>query len=161
MILILEGPDGGGKTTLRQRLKGHGYSYIPYVPREWPYQYEMYRKLFMSIDKTKNVVMDRCFISEIVYRIVKSDAPPNINLREIGTLLDMTDVTIINCNTDTMFNDCIARGDDNITDAAEHSRITEIYEILFNIIAKFTNAKVIKYNWQKDNFYDLLTKIKN
>ena len=158
MIIILEGPDGSGKTTLRKTFEERGYFYMQSVPREWPMQYDVHNKLYRDI-QDKDVVFDRCFVSELIYRTIKNDYVPNISLKEIAQLLDFHKIIFVYCNTETAFEDSMKRGDEYITDSDEHKNISAMYDIVMNIINKFTRAEVMKYNWHKDNPYAFIREL--
>lgn len=162
MIYLLEGPDGAGKSFLAKHLSDNGFKQIELVPKRWPAQYEIYRDLFteLEMNESKHCVMDRCFISELVYRIVKNDRPANITLSDIVELLENFPITVIYCNTKTAFEDSMKRGDKYITDSDEHKQISIAYDIVMSIIDKFTNTEIIKYDWQKDNLGKLIMELK-
>jgi thymidylate kinase len=71
MLLFLEGPDGGGKTNLSERLSGMyncpiaKFSY-PKTTHEKRYMFEMY-SAFIQENSGKNLIVDRCWYSEMVY----------------------------------------------------------------------------------------------
>jgi len=68
-IVILEGADGTGKTTLARALETHyGAAYIHgrYYPRAWPYHLAMLRAACRESQK-RLVVVDRHWISEAIY----------------------------------------------------------------------------------------------
>ena len=161
MIVILEGPDGSGKTTLCDELVAKGYKRISNLPREWPEQYDMYEYLFLKLIKNyDNAVIDRSFISEIVYRIVKKDDKANITLYQILKLLKDFPIKIIYCRSDTAFEDAISRGETYITTSAQHKYLTFVYDVIIDLIRQFTNTQVIDYNWKTDNIKNLVKKIK-
>jgi len=75
-MLIIEGPDGAGKTTfarrLLERLPEHVYGHFGPLPSKWDY----WRSYLPFI--ARNVVMDRFHLSEIVYREAH-DEPQNLD----------------------------------------------------------------------------------
>jgi thymidylate kinase len=66
MILILEGADGTGKSTLSKELSRYGFQVMhrPFDPTYLDF-FDAYRKLLLSL--TEDIILDRSFISEIVY----------------------------------------------------------------------------------------------
>ena len=83
MLIVIEGPDGSGKTTLLKQLNNKGIITLPAIPREHHLQYEMFKMYAInSVDKI--YCIDRCFITEWIYRCVKNDNIPNITLEDIA-----------------------------------------------------------------------------
>ncbi|MGX9225931.1 AAA family ATPase [Streptomyces albus] len=79
--LVLEGPDGVGKSTLAERLSAqHGFQVI-HSPRT-PDHLDLATRYREILDRTGRILFDRCFVSELVYgplhrgrsRITWSDA---------------------------------------------------------------------------------------
>ena len=69
MILIIEGPDGSGKTTLAEKLsKQTGF---PVIHRSQPKTEEekanMMKGYMETIKSGKNAIFDRCWYSEMAY----------------------------------------------------------------------------------------------
>jgi len=67
MILIIEGVDKNGKTTLANRLvQEYGAEYVKFgQPTKPPFQ--EYSEFIASVDPSKTYVLDRFFIGELVY----------------------------------------------------------------------------------------------
>ena len=75
-VIILEGPDGGGKTTLATWLKReHGFSYVHAGPPTEPADMlaEYGAQLWKALHGRKNVVFDRLHLGELVYGPVLRD----------------------------------------------------------------------------------------
>lgn len=75
MIIIIEGPDGSGKTTLAEKLSRQtGY---PIVHKEQPKSEEerllMMGDYLQTIRSGKNMIFDRCWYSEMAYGPVMRD----------------------------------------------------------------------------------------
>lgn len=164
MIYLIEGPDGAGKTTLINKLLSNNSTLqkCDIVPLNWPEQYNMYEYLFVKLVKNyDNVVIDRSFISEIVYRIVKKDRKANINLCEILELLKRFPIKIIYCKSDTAFEDAMSRGETYITTPIEYKYLTVVYDVIIDLIRQFTDVPVIDYNWKINKLNNLLKELKN
>lgn len=144
MLVILEGVDGSGKTTLLNQLLDKGY---------------MCKKSLREnneIDKTiynfakyhdKILILDRSFITDAVYRCVQGGVRESFDMKKSADILDKG-VKIIYCTTNTSFNDAMQRGEDNITDAEVHSSLKNAYDFVMNYIRKYTDTKVMNYNWR-------------
>jgi hypothetical protein len=69
MIVILEGPDGGGKTTLAKHLQEHhGFQYVHTGPPESDKVLEAYGKTLYDASRSSgNFVIDRLHVGERIY----------------------------------------------------------------------------------------------
>lgn len=77
MVILVEGPDGSGKTTLCNELVKKGYEYI-HLSKDGAYKdtntfYYAFRSLLES-KKGQNIVIDRSYISNYVYSTVFEDS---------------------------------------------------------------------------------------
>lgn len=164
MIYLVEGPDGAGKTKLINELLSidNKLKECDIVPLNWPYQYTCYDYLFCKLlnDYDKDIIIDRSFISEMVYRIVQKDRKANITLCQIVDLLKDFPIKIIYCKSDTAFEDAISRGETYITTSEQHKYLTFVYDVIIDLIRQFTNVQVIDYNWKTDNIKKLIKKMK-
>lgn len=137
MIIIIEGPDGSGKTTLAKQLSRQtGYKVIhrtrPKSEEEKAVMMDEYLRVIRSRD---NMIFDRSWYSEMVYGPVMRDASVisyqqmydlERQLAEVGAL-------IIYC-TDTksvMWTRCQERGEDYILDRTTFDRICDGFDALF------------------------------
>ena len=155
MLIILEGADGSGKTTLRQKFSELGYMTKACIPHE-TIEWEVIRSTSNQID----VVLDRSVISDMVYRTVLRDEERwDISLREAVRLFSENTI-VIHCKTNSQYEDSMQRGEDNITDKAIARKIDAFYDDFLHFLTVFTDIKLIKYNWQKDSFDELLKAIK-
>ena len=82
MIVILEGPDGAGKTSLSETLREHlQKSKMTHVVKHGPYNgispEELCRIYFRSMSHAltynDHVILDRCWLSEPIYGNVYRD----------------------------------------------------------------------------------------
>jgi thymidylate kinase len=163
MILLVEGPDGTGKSTLIDELvKNHNFVKQTGVPRDWFEQYENWRDFYAHcFTYFKDIVVDRCFISELVYRIVKKDYEPNITLYAVIALLEQSNIKVIYCNTDNAYEFAKSRGESYVTSQDEFNEISTRYKHLFELLETFTEAKIYRYDWQFETVNDLVNKLKN
>jgi hypothetical protein len=67
-VIILEGPDGSGKTTLAKNLEKFGYTYLHQGPPGQENLFERYKRVLTTYQRTGGkVVCDRLFHGELVY----------------------------------------------------------------------------------------------
>lgn len=155
MLILLEGADGAGKTTLYDVLRGNfGFNFIKGLPRDDMGHYLWWKK---KIESPYVYFIDRGFISELVYRPVKDDAEPNITLEEIGNLCSRN-LFVIFCKNDNAYANMLLRGDDYIRNNVEHEQIVKRYEQVFDTLNWFTNCWVYEYNYTHEGSLEFLLK---
>ena len=157
MIILLEGPDGAGKSTLYERLQ-HDFDgeFIKGIWYTRANQYDWW-KAHMTSDTV--YFIDRGFISELVYRPIKRDRKANISLREIGSLCT-DDLFVVYCTNKNAYDKMLERGDNYITSSAEHESITVRYTEVMNTIEMFTNSQIFNYDYEYTDYNTLLNAIK-
>ena len=67
MMIVLEGVDGAGKTTLANLLSKTYNAGIIHATRETPNDWAWFSEL-MDLAKTRNIIMDRSFWGQFVYQ---------------------------------------------------------------------------------------------
>ena len=111
MLILVEGADGSGKTTLVNQLS----EYFPTmrINRGNNHLKELYDNLTCM---NEDIVLDRSFITDVVYRLALDDdiGTDGINMFYMDCIL--RDSIVIYCKTVTQFDDAKSRGEDNITD---------------------------------------------
>lgn len=152
MIVILEGADGSGKTTLAKTLVNWGYNKLNVPAKE---DVDAYSKYLVYGHDSQIFIADRSFISDLVYRSVDNKEVGTLDFYQIALILT-TKIKIIYCKTDTSFNDAITRGEDNITDYYTHKKISDAYDTVISIIYKFARVNVMTYDWSKNKLSDVI-----
>jgi len=137
MIYILEGPDGGGKTTLAERLssmtrtKIANFSY-PKDDEETARMFIMYQDL---IKGSSNIIIDRCWYSEMCYGPVMR-AGSTITypqMYQLERLAANKGAMIIYC-TDTkaaLWSRATSRGEEYMMSRDKFNAVCDAYEELF------------------------------
>lgn len=139
MIIIVEGPDGSGKTTLANKIaKQNGYIMLHRSqPKTEEEKQNMMAEYLQVIKAGKNVVMDRCWYSEMVYGPIMRDASVITypEMYELEKLLCKKGALLIYCTDkpEVLWKRCQERGEDYITDILTHTKICEGYETLMNV----------------------------
>lgn len=135
MIIIIEGPDGAGKTTLAKYLN-EGFN-IPVLHRTKPKDEEekktMMRGYLDDIQEQRSIVWDRCWYSEMVYGPIMRDKSW-ISVKEMWDLeRSMGKALIIYCtgNVNTLWQRCKERGEDYIMSKEQLAKIKNGFDELF------------------------------
>lgn len=152
MIVIVEGVDGSGKTTLCKQLLSAGYDQA--VINGGVFEYSKYKSL-KSNYKSDVVIMDRSFITDMVYRSLDCKTRRGMSLYEIVSICK-DDIKIVHCKSDTSFEDSMLRGENNITTKEQNSKIDCTYDIITSMFKIFTNVEVMVYNWKTQNVDDVI-----
>lgn len=164
MLIIVEGPDGSGKTTLVNKIvekklakKIHG------THRNMPNQYILWWTLIDECKDVKNTnyIIDRCFISDWAYRVAVGDDEPYMTLKEMTDLLKFSNVLYIFCDNENSYSLSQSRGEDYINDKSVHDKLRNVYIFIRETIRRFCKeATCITYDFDKHNFDDLCKLLK-
>lgn len=152
MLVILEGADGSGKTTLASKLENLGFSTIR-VPRSADLSGRDWRRI-LELSDMVNVVLDRSWITDIIYTIENpvEHSPWPISLQEIASF--MNGVLLIHCDSASAFENAVARGEDKINTIKRHNRIRDLYnDIIVMINAYCPTCEIIKYDYDDESAY--------
>jgi thymidylate kinase len=153
MILILEGPDGSGKSTLARKLvEQTGFKFIhrskPESEEEKRLMLEEYLLIASSGD---DIILDRCWYSEIVYGTVMRDESV-ISLAQMYQLeYELSrhgGAVIIYCTDEpnVLWRRCVNRGEDYITASEDFRAICEKYDEVMN---EFHILPVVRYGFKE------------
>lgn len=160
MLILLEGVDGSGKTTLCNQLRKEKFVIKKPIDRIANFPYTSWSNLVAeSAISKQDFIFDRSFISELVYRTTDK--------KEIGTMafLDMCYILnyckIILCETNTSFEDAMTRGEDNIIDRQVSNQIKQAYRTIVTMLNKFLYVPTFVYDWQHQTIDDVIKFINN
>lgn len=139
MIYILEGPDGGGKTTLAEKLSAMTRIKIAHFsyPRD---EEEKARMLIMYQDLLKsasNTIIDRCWYSDMAYGPVMRGAATITypQMYELERMAANKGAMIIYC-TDSktaLWTRATHRGEEYMTSREQFNQVCDNYEELFRM----------------------------
>ena len=154
MITYFEGVDGSGKTTLVNYLSDR-YAYpIAKAPDRLDDKYSELSNWYdfdMALSNSVNRwLVDRGPLTEFVYRFVRLDCKPYLQLRDLQALLDGHKVVL--CISQYSWKRSMERGEDNITDKELHYKIKEEYVRAVRMLEKFTNCKTFYYSTDGPGF---------
>lgn len=163
MIIYLEGPDGSGKSTLVDSivdvLEGSNIQYmenakvlVSTYPKDQDRLNE--KQLFNTLKRmaTANVVyiVDRCFISDCVYRVFDNYKPVTTLHKCIEFLKKYNQkVFTIYCRTKDAENYMLKRGDDNPIAIEKHKEITRVYDMVMALVSANLKYNYFKYDFTK------------
>lgn len=152
-MILVEGADGSGKTTLIQQLN----KYWPSVRIEKGCESALQLQCEFA-QSTAPIILDRSFITDIVYRLVFGGETDGMNIYDIANLLRKS--VVIYCKTKTQYDDAVNRGEDVVTDLATSRKISKYYDAVMTFINTRTNTFVIDYDWHTDDVEELAKNIK-
>lgn len=151
MLILLEGVDGAGKTTLCNQLREKGIPVVTAVDRLSKFPYYEWLKLVYENEVS---VVDRSFITELVYRIVDGKNVGTMKLDDMCKILSFCKIVL--CETDSAFEDSMLRGEDNITSEKISKQIQLTYQIITTMLSKFASVKTFTYDWKHQTVDDVL-----
>lgn len=137
VIIIIEGPDGTGKTTLAnsllKSLEGHDFelmhrTHITDMPKSD--LFEIYRGILTS---GKNLILDRAWYSEMCYGpVFRGESHiSKSGMHILEELLNMVGGFVIYCHTDRSYELSHERGEDYVDTREQHEQVCANYEQLF------------------------------
>lgn len=162
-MLILEGPDNSGKSTLAAKLKRDlGVRVVHSIrpPQDWTHKMVYEHCLKQIAPQTESCILDRVTcISEAIYGpICRGESA--LGNYQTEALLDLWSrpYTVIYCRPD---DDVILdnQGREQMPGVLEnHKRIIEAYDRLMYDLARFATPYVFTYDWKDKTSY---TQVKN
>lgn len=155
MIIIIEGPDGSGKSTLAKRLSDQTGMPIKHrsKPKSEKEKIEMFNSYIEDIKSGKDLIMDRCWYSEMVYGEVMRDQTyiTKEQMWEMETLMLKTSGGFVIHATDTtenLWDRANERGEEYITNIYTLNEIKGGYERLFHDVPHM--IPVVRYVLSKN-----------
>lgn len=155
MIIILEGPEAAGKSTLANKLSMQtGY---PIVHRDKPKTEEdklrMMEYYLAAVGSDKNFIFDRCWYSEIVYGTVMRDKSyiSYEQMYQLETALAKNGGgMIIHCtdHLSLLWDRMITRGDDYINEIDDLANLTDMFHHVLHRMPH--HIPVVKYELSKN-----------
>ncbi len=151
MIIILEGPDGSGKTTLAEKLSRQ--TAWPVVHRSFPKTDEEKANMMQFYKDTiklgKNFIFDRCWYSEMAYGPTMRDKSviSYPEMYELEKMLAKRGAILIYCTDkpDVLWRRCTKRGEDYVQHQADFVDICEAYD---EIMSAPHFIPVVRYGYE-------------
>ena len=151
MIIIIEGPDGSGKTTLAKQLSQQtGWSIVHRSqPKSEEEKAQMMQGYIDALKMGKNMIFDRCWYSEMAYGPTMRDESviSYPQMYALEALAAKHGALIIYCTDkpDTLWRRCQKRGEDYIIHKADFIDICEAFEEIMSVPHRIP---VVKYGYQ-------------
>lgn len=139
MIIIIEGPDGSGKTTLAETISRQ--TKYPIIHRSKP-ESEEEKKIMMGeylqvIKSNKNAIFDRCWYSEMAYGPVMRDASviSYPQMYELEEMLAKNGAIIIYAtgHKGALWQRCTRRGEDYVTSRNDFEAICANFDEIMKV----------------------------
>lgn len=158
MLVIVEGPDGSGKSTLCKQLADAGMT----VVRRARHNNISYFKINCMIKSSIYYVMDRCILTTWAYRIAQGEDLDRDDFAMPEILHILWNAKIIYCCALDAYQQSINRGEDNITNFDLANRIRNTYSFVLDTIDLYRLSKysVYNYDWHTDNVDNIIKFIK-
>ena len=157
MIVIVEGADGSGKSTLCKQLQRYGYISLRRERSDKNFSASEFIKLCMSNDK---YVIDRALLTPWAYRLLDKQ-PLNEDDFSLQTALYLLQHSIvIYCNCPNAFANSIIRGEENITIESLHNKLCNNYKFIIDTLKLYNISTIFEYDFEKHSVEDVINFIK-
>lgn len=139
MIIIIEGPDGSGKTTLAEKL--HKQTKYPIVHMSQPKTDEekklMLGEYLQTVRNGKNMIFDRCWYSEMVYGPIMRGSSaisyPDMYMLEEQLAKAGAIIVYATGPKAALWQRCQKRGEDYVTARSDFNAICENFDKIMSI----------------------------
>lgn len=143
MILILEGPDGAGKSTAAQLFKaelekrdGRPYEVIHMsYPKNEEEELSMYKTYKTLFETKEDFILDRAWFSEMIYGPVirTKSVLSGFDYQALNMLAYTKNTSVVYCmgDRDLFWDRCTTRGEHYVTTKQQYDAIYSLYELMF------------------------------
>ena len=153
MLVIVEGIDGSGKTTLCDALQRNNCEIIRQERGD--------AKLSTSdityyLTTTKIIVMDRAILTPWAYRIFDNGKLDSVDFSFVESLNILANAKVIYCNNKNAYSWSMRRGETNIKSFDDSERLRNIYDVIIGTIKLYNLSTVFEYDFEKDSVEDVI-----
>lgn len=170
MIIILEGPDGGGKTTLSEKLRQIlNKDRLTNLVKHGPYTgmssenlcKTFFRSMSPALTYDDHVILDRSWLSEPIYGAVYRNGESRVDMprrRMLERVALSRGAVVIHCQPDLSL--CV----DTFTSRQEieyldnTDQLVQVYEA-YETLPQRTCLPVVHYDYEKDHVEEILEKV--
>lgn len=156
MLIVLEGIDGSGKTTLLKQLAEHDVQTVVGENRFDVKSIRKYRRYYKQWHHSKKLyAVDRSYLTDLIYRSIDSGPAGLHTVSDMYKYQKCVDI-LIYCNSANAFKNSMKRGEDNIVDITTSNKLRERYDFCVSIIKRYSNIKVLTYDYDNMSITDVL-----
>lgn len=148
MFILVEGPDGAGKTTLSKNLAdAFGYEYVHFsYPKNEAEAKALFNTYLTFIQTHDNCVVDRMFPSTMIYGSVLRGKPELTDSQHDRLIMELSlkNAVVLFCTnkTNILWQRCQTRGEDYITSYNDFEDICiEYYQYMNALRAVLVDSK--------------------
>lgn len=156
MLIVLEGIDGSGKTTLLKQLAKYDVQTVIGENRFDVKSIRKYRRHYKQWHCSKKLyAVDRSYLTDLIYRSIDNGPAGLHTVSDMRKYAKCVDI-LIYCNSANAFENSIKRGEDNIVDITTSNKLRERYDFCVSIIKRYSNIKVLTYDYDNMSVTDVL-----
>lgn len=153
MLIIVEGIDGSGKTTLCNNLKTYGYKVIRKERDDKNFSVE---EMYYYAITDKIIVIDRAILTPWAYRIFDGTKLDADDYCFNEALRILANAKIIYCNNGNAYSWSMRRGETNIKSFDDSERLRSIYNVIIGTIKLYNLSTVFEYDFEKNSVEDVI-----
>lgn len=155
MLVIVEGIDGSGKTTLCNALQRSSSDYeVIRKERGDPKLSSSDIEYYTTTDKI--IVMDRMVLTPWAYRIFDNGKLDSVDFNFTQSLNILASSLLIYCNNSNAYSWSMQRGETNIKSFDDSEKLRNIYNVIIGTIKLYNLSTVFEYDFEKNSVEDVI-----